>query len=463
MAGANRHNYFDKLLEKAVARDIIPEGRKEELATLWHRKEKNESVRELYLLLIALSAIGMGLGVLKAVPETLDSEAIRWLGASLASAFRFFLHDFRSIFSQPPAKAAILFLAGLLVGVAGSRFEGNGRAGLRVLAWPLFVAGAVLHAMAAGYLLMHGIVEYRWEELEVTGAGLWSVAPLLMVLLGGGRPLFYQLLTAAVFLLHVAAYLSGVSGNIMVAFDIGIAVILISAARLAPAAYAETARRVRYMAMAIVCFVLYCTGFVWDLPAILEFRGYIKPGAHQPTLYFLAGLIALSCLAVVVAYFRAPTGRTVNDRRFMLLLLLTLFFACFATNLLMGYMSVGHIFDLFHGRFKQTIFTANGTIALVMSWTIWFLWCLWILVESRETGKIILAQIGVTAMLGSIEIRYVEICRNFSFGVGLIMLPIALVLAAVSARFLGKWLNELLLNEGERAPPVADSAEGGRP
>ncbi len=129
-------------------------------------------------------------------------------------------------------------------------------------------------------------------------------------------------------------------------------------------------------------------------------------------------------------------------------------FAFFATGIITGFVSVGHVFDLFQGRFKQSIFSSSAVLALFFSWLIWFLWCLWILGESKNTGRVILAQIGVTAMLGSIEIRYVEICRNFSFAAGLVMLPVALILAAASARILRRWLKDLLPEDGEQATAI---------
>lgn len=453
MKDINSQNYFDRLLEKAAARSLITTDQQNRLSASWHNREKNTSIAGLYYLTLALSIFGIFLGVVVGIPQTLRSESFHSLLRWLAQAADYLYNDFLHFFTLLPVKAACFFVAGIALNYVGDWLDNAAKQRPRYLARPAYLAGTVLHAVAMGYVVVQGIVFDGWEELEVTSIGFWSIIPLIMAVFGGGRPLFYQILTGAIIAAHSLAFNRGISGNSMIAFDVSIAVILISAAQFLEEKNVRLALCIRYLSMTIICFLLYCTGFVWDLPAILQFWGYIKPGAHHPTALFLIALFSLAVTAMAVAYFHRPGRRSRADKQFTLLLLCTLLFAYFATGILMQYISVGVIFDLFGGQFKQSIFTSNAILALLLSWLIWFLWCLWLLVESRETGKIILAQLGVTAMLGSIEIRYVEICRNFSFATGLVMLPIALVLAAVSVKFLGRWLRELLPG-GIDADPV---------
>ena len=453
MTDMNSQNYFDKLLEKATDRSVITEEERVALSVSWHRQEKRRALGGLMGVLFLFSVIGILLGVINAVPETVNSGAVSKSVSLISRAINYMYYDFGRFFSLLLIKAGIAFLAGIGANYLGRWLEIWREGRFASLARPVYIAGAILHAVATGYLMMRGVIQYHWEELEVTSVGFWCIIPLIMTFLSGGRPLFYQLLTGGIIAVHSLAYFNGVSGNAMIAFDTSIAAILISVAHLFSDRNPGLCRNIRYMSMTIICFLLYCTGFVWDLPAILEFRGYIKPGAHHPTMLFLIGLFTVTFLTMVVAYFRKPGMKSRSDKLFALLLLLTLVFAYFATAIIMEFVSVGYIFDLFKGRFKQSIFTSNAILALFLSWLIWFLWCLWIIIESKNTGRIILAQIGVTAMLGSIEIRYVEICRNFSFAAGLVMLPIALILAVASARILSKWLKDLLPEGGEQ--PIA--------
>lgn len=444
MADLNRRNYFDKFLEKAVARSVITAGTKDRLSESWHGEEKKAAISGLCLALFLVSGLGVVIGLTGAVPEVVNSSLLKWALAKAAAASNFIYHNFTYVFTLSLVKAGVFFLGGLVADFLGARLAKRESSRLHSLVWPIYIPGAVLHAVATGYLVIQGIVDYHWEELEVTSIGFWCVIPLVMTVLSGDRPRFYQLLTGVIIVVHALAFYNGVSGNIFIAFDISTAVILISISQLIAEKRPYQALCLRYVSMTIICFLLYCTGFVWDLPAILEFRGYIKSGAHQPSYLFLILLLALTVAAMAAAYFLRRGARSRAERQFTLLLLFTVLFAYFSTGIIMEYVSVGQIYDVFGGEFKQSIFSSNAAAALLLSWLIWFLWCLWILIESKETGKIILAQIGVTAMLGSIEIRYVEICRNFSFAAGLVMLPIALILAAVSVKFLGKWLKDLL-------------------
>ena len=451
MTDMNSQNYFDKLLEKAVGRSVLTGDERTALSAAWHRHEKRQALHNLLGLLFLFSGIGILLGVIYTVPEVMHSGAVGRILSLISRALEYLYSGFGQFFSFLLLKAGVAFLAGIVANYLGTWLLTWREGRFSALVGPTYIAGAILHAVATGYLMMSGVIDHGWEELEVTSVVFWCIIPLIMTLLSGRRPLFYQLLTGGIIALHSLVYFIGVSGNAMIAFDTGIAAMLISAAHYFSDREPRLCLHIRYMSMAIICFLLYCTGFVWDLPAVLEFRGYIKPGAHYPTMVFLICLFALAFLSMAAAYFLRPGGRSQSDRQFALLLLLTLVFAFFATGIITGFVSVGHVFDLFQGRFKQSIFSSSAVLALFFSWLIWFLWCLWMLLESRDTGRVILAQVGVTAMLGSIEIRYVEICRNFSFAAGLVMLPVALILAAASARILRRWLKDLLPENGEQS------------
>lgn len=444
MPTMNKQNYFDKLLEKGLARSIISEEQRESLSTEWHSKEKAQALTVFYLVISAMSVVGIIFGFLFAIPEALNSEAFQTVRTFVSNAAGYVYRNFSAIMAQYTIKAAFFFLAGLAANYVGAALEKKDPARFHSFARAIYVLGAMLHAVATGYVIMQGVVYRQWEELEVTSVSFWCLIPLVMTFLSGDRPLFYQLLTGVIIGAHSLAYFRGVSGNTFIAFDISTAIVLISIAQIYSVRNPRLALCIKYMSLTIICFLLYCTGFVWDLPAILEFRGYIKPNAYDPSRTFLVILFILSLVSVAAGYLFKPGTRTWGDRQFTLLLLATLLFAYFSTAIIMGFVSVGYVFDLFGGQFKQSIFTSNALLALFFSWTIWFLWCIWALVESKADRNTLLAQIGVTALLGSIEIRYVEICMNFSFTVGLVMLPIALVLAAIAARILSKWLKDLV-------------------
>lgn len=444
MTDSDRLNYQEKLLETAASKSIITEKQKDYLVVSWRDRKRFSSLSQLYAVLFALSSLGMVVGLVAGVREAASSLFFHALIRYFSNILGILDDVFFSLFKLMPIKAAILFLLGLSMNWAGDRLARADTSGKKLLAKPVYVFGAALHSLAMAYVVMQGVVFDEWEELEVTSAIFWAVIPLIMPLLGGFRPLLYQLLTGLIIVGQSLAFGCGVSGNSIIALNVCTAVILISAAQFFAPAFPRHAAGVRYMSMIIIGFLLYCTGFVWDYTMLLDFFRYIKPGSHQPTKIFLAVLFAIAVAAVAAAYFRKPGTRTRADGQFALLLLATLLFSLFATAILMQFITPGEIFNLFRGRFRQSIFSSRAVLALFLSWTLWFLWSLWLLVESRETGESVIAQIGVTVMLGSIEVRYVEICRNFSFTAALVMLPICLLLAAVSSRFLQGWLKELL-------------------
>lgn len=216
MNDMNRRNYFDKFMEKAVSRSIITGKQGDGLTTVWHSREKNSAIWGLHLLVCLLSIAGVLFGLRYALPQIIDSGIFQSLFSHTARAAHFVRNDFMQFFSMLRFKAGILFLAGLFANRAGSWLE-KGRQ--TWLVRPVYVLGACLHGFAGVYLMMQGVIDRGWEELEVTSISFWCLIPLVMTLLGGLRPLFYQLLTGVIIAVHFLAFYYGVSGNTIVAFS----------------------------------------------------------------------------------------------------------------------------------------------------------------------------------------------------------------------------------------------------
>jgi hypothetical protein len=165
--------------------------------------------------------------------------------------------------------------------------------------------------------------------------GMWSVIPLFVAVMTRLRPLLYEVVCLVILLVHLAVYASGVSGNVIVTFDISVAVMLIAAADMLKARLGVHASALRYIAMGIIGFLLYCSGFVWDLPAVLEFRAEAALAELPASRLFLAPVLVVAALLVVWSYRRKGKARTRNDALFTLLLLGTLLFSCFPTGILL--------------------------------------------------------------------------------------------------------------------------------
>ena len=504
MADNSNKHYPESFFTEAAARRIIPEFTRGRLIALWHGRARRDSFRSLYYALFILAIIGIGFGLVRAVPEILESNIIATIGSALTtaahwagraivwclscvgsillavgSALRYAAEVVASVFAfigayiaiafravvaaglylystlaemlahtynslrHPFAKIGATLAASLLATPAGDVLRKSEHAILRRLGGYVYTLGALLFLWAAGVAIRYCVLEFAWEGLEVPSIAIWSVAPLMAVALGGKRPIIHQAWAAIVVGVHILIFYTGVSGNVIVALEICIAVSLISLSEILAGRSPAFAEIVRYISMAIICFVLYCSGFVWDLPALLEFRHGIRPGTGAASLAFLLPLFGVAATLVGLAYLakRHEGGR--NAAVFTLLLLLTLFFAYFATGLLLWYIPVGQVYDLASGSYRISVFTSNMLIAVILSWTVWFLWCLWMMIESKIAIRPILVEIAVIALLCSLETRYIEIVRNFSFAAGLVMLPPALLLVATAGKIIGKWFNEL--------------------
>lgn len=318
-----------------------------------------------------------------------------------------------------------------------------------------YIFEAALFSWMLGHIVELYAIHYWWEGLEIASAGMWCVLPLFIAVMTGLRPLLHEVLAFAVLAVHVLAYTNGVTGNVIVAFDVSLAVMIIAGADIFKTRLGPHAPVVRYTAMGVLSFILYCSGFVWDLPAVLEFRGYSDPSALPLSRHFLVFIIAAAVLLVGLSYWRKGKVRTRNDGVFSLLLLLTLLFAGYSTGILLHSFSVGEIYDLTGPRYNLSIFAGNVLLATLFAWAAWFLWCLWLLVESSDLNNGIMAQIAVTALLGSLETRYVEVVKNISLLAGTMILPLMLILILIAIRIIRRWLGSL-----ESAPAPVVSVEG---
>jgi hypothetical protein len=117
---------------------------------------------------------------------------------------------------------------------------------------------------------------------------------------------------------------------------------------------------------------------------------------------------------------------------------------------------VGSLHDLTGGGYNLSIFAGNVLVGTMLAWVAWFLWCLWLLVESSDLNSGVMAQLAVTALLGSLETRYVEVVKNISLVAGLAILPLMLVLILAEIRIIRRWLGALEAGTG-----TAASTEGG--
>ena len=472
------NDYFDDLLAQAEAENTIDAGLRRRLSEAWRPWLRRRILLDMGTAVLGIGVIGSLIalvlaaawlwrnGMLAPLQAAWDllhpaaEQAAGWfgrLGAGLEESVKGmgkFLGDaavpieqfvsrrfgqlgnflFRTL--PLPARAALAFGLVLLSNLAEPLFAQ--RRFWRRLIRPAHIAGAVLFVWLIGHVIRHCVIAFHWGGLEVASLGLWGVLPLLPAVLETRRPLAMELFAAIMAAIHVGVFCLGLSGNGIIALDGCLAVILINGAPLFADRHPATAARIRWLSMAVVGFLLYCSGFVRDLPAILEFRSFLQPGAAA---------------AVALAWVRGRRGDGRERACLALLSLATLAFAHLATGLLLGTLSIGEVYDLSGERYRLSHFTSNTLAVVALAWILWFLWCLWTLAESRMTRQPLLAQIGVTAMLCSFETRYIELVRNFSLAAGLFILPPALLLIAGAGRILGGWLEEL---EGDDAASPGD-------
>ena len=350
-------------------------------------------------------------------------------------------------------KVAALFLASMLADRIARLLAKSERYRNRVRF--VDIIGAALFSWMLGHIIELFAVRQWWNGLEIASMGMWILLPLFVAVMTGVRPLLHEAVALAVLLLHLLAYTNGVSGNVIMAFDVSLAVAIISGADLLRERLGVHTAALRYASMGVLCFILYCGGFVWDLPAILEFRGYAETASLSRSVFALALALGVATLLALWAYWRKGRVRTRNDALFTLLLLLTLLFSFFPTGILLHVISIGTPYDLTGSGYNLSIFASNILLATLSGWVCWFLWCLWLLVESSDLNNGIMAQVAVTAMLGSLETRYIEIVRNISFSAGLVVLPLMLMLVLAEIRIIRLWLVKL-----RREPETISSVEG---
>lgn len=344
-------------------------------------------------------------------------------------------------------KTAALFAASILADIAAWKMAANPRRQLLVRV--IYLLEAALFSWALGHLIELYAISRWWGGLQLASMGIWSVLPFFVVVMARVRPLFYEGVAFFALLLHLFAYSLGVSGNGMIAFDISLAVMIMVGADRLKAQLGRHAFVIRYAAIGIVCFLLYCCGFIWDLPPVFEFQAAVDPSSLSFSCLFLSILLVCAIALIGWNYWRKGSERTRNDGLFSLLLVFTLLFSIYSTGILLGLIPLGTVYDLRSHGYTLNVFAANVTLATFLAWTGWFLWCLWLLVESSELNSGLMAQIAVTALLGSLETRYIEVVVNFSFTLGLIVLPLVLALVLVEVRIIRRWLSQLELASAE--------------
>ena len=308
---------------------------------------------------------------------------------------------------------------------------------------PLSVFGAAVFSWMLGHIIELCAIHYDWYGFEVVSMGMWSLIPIFVALMTNVHPRIHAATALVILALHIPVYACGVSGSIMIAFDVILAVAVIIAADVMKARLGEHATVLRFTAMGIICFLLYCCGFVWDQPSVLHYQDYAAPDSLLFSRRFLMVLLAATALLVGWHYRRKKAARTRHDALFSLLLLATLLFSWFPTGMLLGFIrpGVSHVFS--SGGYGVGIFSVNILLIILGAWACWFSWSLWLLVESSDRNSGLMAQIAVTALLASLETRYLEVVFRISFVAGLTVLPVMLIVVLAEVHIIRRWMGKV--------------------